>query len=394
MSAPNASTPSTAMRHFGSQNRRTVMLVIELAVLLTFVLLPWCVTDTLGDRVTDLMIFAIMALGLNVVVGYTGLLHLGIGAFYGIGAYIAAILTINSYPFQIGFTNSVVIAIVGAALAGLVLGSPTLRLRGDYLALVTLGFGEVVKRTLLNLEEITNGSRALNPIPRPVVPASLVDWWTSTHADLGRNEAMRVLNYLVFYYLALVLVVAVALLLRNLERSRLGRAWVAIREDELAANCMAIDVPRVKLLAFALSAALAGLAGALAATKVTSTPSIEGFGFPLSISVLCCIILGGLGSIRGVLLGVLLLQGYDLILAPYLDLKAQSFQEQVVHWLTTNWPDRFAAQSQAVHKIEYLLSFANWKLMIFGLVLILMVRFRPEGLLPSRRVQHELHSEG
>jgi branched-chain amino acid transport system permease protein len=394
MSAPNASNPSTAMRHFASQNRRTVMLVIELAVLLAFVLLPWCVTDTLGDRITDLMIFAIMSLGLNVVVGHTGLLHLGIGAFYGIGAYIAAILTINSYPFQIGFTNSVVIAIVGAALAGLVLGSPTLRLRGDYLALVTLGFGEVVKRTLLNLEEITNGSRALNPIPRPVVPPSLVDWWTSTHADFGRNEAMRVLNYLVFYYLALVLVVAVVLLLRNLERSRLGRAWVAIREDELAANCMAIDVPRVKLLAFALSAALAGLAGALAATKVTSTPSIEGFGFPLSISVLCCIILGGLGSIRGVLLGVLLLQGYDLILAPYLDLKAQSFQEQVVHWLTTNWPDRFAAQSQAVHKIEYLLTFANWKLMIFGLVLILMVRFRPEGLLPSRRVQHELHGEG
>ena len=159
MSAPNASNPSTAMRHFASQNRRTVMLVIELAVLLAFVMLPWCATDTLGDRITDLMIFAIMALGLNVVVGYTGLLHLGIGAFYGIGAYIAAILTINSYPFQSGLRIRLSSRSSAAALAGLVLGSPTLRLRGDYLALVTLGFGEVVKRTLLNLEEITNGSR-------------------------------------------------------------------------------------------------------------------------------------------------------------------------------------------------------------------------------------------
>jgi branched-chain amino acid transport system permease protein len=366
---------------------------IELVALLGFLLLPWLVRDTLGDRVTDLFIFAIMALGLNVVVGYTGLLHLGIGAFYGIGAYVAAILTINSYPFQIGFANSAVMAVIVAALAGLVLGSPTLRLRGDYLALVTLGFGEVVKRTLLNLEEITNGSRALNPLPRPVVPQWLTDWWMSSHTKVGATEAMRLLNYLVFYYLSLLIVVAIVLLLRNLERSRLGRAWIAVREDELAANCMAINVPRVKLMAFAISAAVAGLAGALAATKVTSTPSIEGFGFPLSISVLCCIILGGLGSIRGVLLGVFLLQGYDLILAPILDDKAQTFRENVVKWLTTSWPDRFVPRSPAVVKIEHLLTFSSWKLMIFGLVLILMVRFRPEGLLPSKRVQHELHPD-
>jgi branched-chain amino acid transport system permease protein len=109
--------------------------------------------------------------------------------------------------------------------------------------------------------------------------------------------------------------------------------------------------------------------------------------------VLCCIILGGLGSIRGVLLGVFLLQGYDLILAPILDDKAQTFRENIVKWLTTSWPDRFVPRSPAVVKIEHLLTFSSWKLMIFGLVLILMVRFRPEGLLPSKRVQHELHPD-
>jgi branched-chain amino acid transport system permease protein len=376
------------------RHQRTIAVSIELLVLLVFLALPWCVSDTLGDRVTDLFIFAILALGLNVVVGYTGLLHLGIGAFYGIGAYIAAILTINNNPFQIGFTNSLVIAIAGTAAAGLLLGSPTLRVRGDYLALVTLGFGEVVKRTLLNLEQITEGSRSLNPIPPPTIPQWLSSRWSTIHSDIGINESRRLLIYLAYYYLSLSIVVVVVLLLRNLERSRLGRAWVAIREDELAAKCMAINAPRAKLSAFAISAALAGLAGALAASKVTSTPNIDQFGFSLSISVLCCVILGGLGSIRGVLLGVLLLQGYELILVPYLDLNSQAFKERFLHWLTTNWPNSFAPRGPAVMKIDYVLTFNNWKLMIFGLVLILVVRFRPEGLLPSRRVQHELHGEG
>lgn len=381
-------------RHFWWRHHKGVVLAVELVILAAFLLLPLFVSDTVGDRVTELFVFAILALGLNVVVGYTGLLHLGIAAFYGIGAYVAAILTINGYPFQISFTSSLIMAAGVAALAGLVLGSPTLRLRGDYLALVTLGFGEVVKRSLLNLDQITNGSQALNPIPRPVMPQWLVDWWMARHADVSRNEAIRLLDYLAFYYLSLAIVVGVVIVLRNLERSRLGRAWVAIREDELAANCMAINVPRVKLTAFALSAALAGVAGALAATKVTSTPGIDDFGFAKSIAVICCIILGGLGSIRGVLLGVFLLQGYDLIATPYLDLKAQALRESFIHWLTTTWPDQFVPRSPAVVKIEHLLTFSSWKLMIFGLVLILMVRFRPEGLLPSKRVQHELHADG
>src|SRR5580704_8068594 len=137
----------------------------EVVTLLILALLPRLLSEPIGSRVTDLFIFSILALGLNVVVGYTGLLHLGIGAFFGIGAYITGILTVGSYPFQVGLTTALVAAAIGTALCGLILGAPTLRLRGDYLALVTLGFGEVVNVSLRNLEEITAGTRALGPIP-------------------------------------------------------------------------------------------------------------------------------------------------------------------------------------------------------------------------------------
>ena len=157
------------------------------------------------------------------------------------------------------------------------------------------------------------------------------------------------------------------MLLRNLENSRLGRAWWRLREDELAATCLGINATRVKLAAFALSAAIAGLAGGLFATKLASTSDPHTYSFNLSITVLCCLILGGLGSIRGVLLGVLLLKGYEIILVPQLD--------------------------QWAHALHWSVTFKQWNLLTFGLVLILMVRFRPEGLLPSRRIQHELHSE-
>ena len=345
-------------------------LLIVLAVL---VLLPIRFTDQvfvpppIYNRITDLFIFAILALGLNVVVGYTGLLHLGIGAFFGIGAYLTGIATVQAYPFQMGFAGSVIVATVGAALCGLILGAPTLRLRGDYLALVTLGFGEVVNVSLRNLEEITAGTRALGPIPPP--------------------GAKFVEEYWPYYYLALGFLTVVVLLLMSFEQSRLGRALVALREDELAASCMGINVPRVKLAAFALSAGIAGLAGCLYATKLTNTANPDAYGFNMSITVLCCIILGGLGSIRGALLGVLLLKGYEFLLGPALDQWSQGFKANVVESLKFHFP----GDDSLVEKAQTLLTFSNWKLMIFGLALIIVVRFRPEGLLPSRRVQHELH---
>lgn len=346
-------------------NRPSINLgVVVLALLLVYPLLGtetalFRLTDiSLGSQMTFLFIFGILALGLNVVVGFTGLLHLGIAAFFGVGAYTAAILTVPSYPFQIGFLGAVVAAMAVTALLGLLLGAPTLRLRGDYLALVTLGFGEVVRIGLRNLEEITGGTRGLNPVPPPATPDWLAD--ILTRFGFGTDWSQ---DYRLFYYLALGTLVAVFLGLRRLERSWLGRSWKAIRADELAASCTGINAARMKLAAFALGAALAGLAGCLYATKLTSTAAPDAYDFNRSMIVLCCLIVGGLGSLRGTLLGVALLLGFDNILAPLLDGLIQ--------------------KSGINPSGNPLLVFSNWRLMIFGLTLILVMRFRPEGLLPE-----------
>jgi branched-chain amino acid transport system permease protein len=186
----------------------------------------------------------------------------------------------------------------------------------------------------------------------------------------------------VFYFLTLALLVLVVVVLVNLEKSRLGRAWVAVREDELAANCMGINATRVKLSAFALGAGCAGLAGCLYATALQSTAGPEAYDFTRSIIMLCCIILGGLGSLRGTLLGVFLLIGFDSIVAPLLD--SEVFQAWLAPWLIETF--EFNKENAA-------LKFSNWRLMIFGMALILMMRFRPEGLWPSQRVKRELHTE-
>jgi branched-chain amino acid transport system permease protein len=178
-------------------------------------------------------------------------------------------------------------------------------------------------------------------------------------------------------------------MLRNLEKSRLGRAWVAIREDQLAATCMGIGAPRVKMAAFAVSSGLAGLAGCLFATKLTNTADPNAYDFSRSIITLCCVILGGLGSIRGTLLGVFLLVGFDIIAVKEFDKWLQNLgvADAAADWARSMSPDNTALPET----MRRLLTFNNWKLMIFGLALVLMMRFRPEGLLPSCRVQQELH---
>ena len=314
---------------------------------------------SIGDQLSTVFIFVILGYGLNVVVGYTGLLHLGIAAFFGIGAYTAAILTTQVYTFGWSFWVALPAGAVVAALFGYLLGAPTLRLRGDYLALVTLGFGEVTKYALLNLEAVTAGSRGLSPVPPPVIPGLPEAAWTDAYHP--------------YYYLTLGLLIAVALLLRNLERSRLGRAWVALREDELAANCMGLNPGKLKLAAFALGAGIAGLAGVLYATRLTSSANPNAYDFNRSIFMICCLILGGLGNRLGVLLGVMVLVGFDTIVTPVVD-----------GYIQNSFPD-------AGGKLYY--SFTGWRLAIFGLALILMMRFRPEGLVPSLRTRHELHPD-
>jgi len=331
---------------------------VALAVLAALLLLPAVASPSFGGEIKNILVFCILALGLNVVVGYTGLLQLGIAAFFGIGAYITGILTVTQFPFQWNFWCAMAAATIGAGLAGILLAAPTLRLRGDYLAIVTLGFGEVIKFTIKNLENITNGSKALNPIP---APNSWLDWNGS---------------YRGYYYLTLGILVLVVLLLRRLEDSPIGRSWFAIREDELAASCMGLNAANVKLSAFALGAAIAGLAGSLFAASINQTGGPDSYTFNRSITVLCFLIIGGMGNLRGAIAGTFVLMGYDNIASPYLD--------QLGHATGLGAPiSRWIGRSRE-------LQFSDFKLVVFGLALILMMRFRPEGIFPSRRAEQEI----
>ncbi len=309
-----------------------------------------------ADLLRPIFIFAVLGLGLNIVTGYTGLLNLGSAAFMAIGAYTFAILSCDIYPFQLGFWLSLCGSLVAGSFAGLLIGLPTLRMSGDYLAIVTMGFGEIVQDVLRNLEGITKGTQGINPLPAPVVLTYSFD-----------TE-----NFFPWYYLFLAILLIVVMLNRNLENSRLGRAWVGIREDELAASCMGIDTVRVKLLSFSSAAALCGLAGGLWASYLGSSGEPGNYDFTVSVIALCIVIVGGMGNIAGVLLGALVMIGFNSVLLVRISdfLSSQGL---------TSTSNVFSSPN-------------NWKYMIFGLALVLMMRFRPEGLLPSSRMQAELQS--
>lgn len=297
------------------------------AALLALLTLPLHANNYVIDVATTTLIYIILALGLNLVVGQTGLLHLGYVAFYGIGAYTYALLSSGAHAsFWIGLPA----AMGAAAVFGLVLGFPILRLRGDYLAIVTLGFGEVTRLVLRNWDEVTNGPNGILGIGRP----SLGGWVLDTPAS--------------FYYCVLVFALLVLFAMRRVFQSRIGRAWVAIREDELAARTVGIDVARYKLLAFALGAAVAGLGGSVFAAKMTFV-SPESFTFFESVIILCMVVLGGMGSLPGVVLGAAVI---------------------------TILP-------------EVLRGVSEYRMLIFGAAMVLMMVFRPQGLIGSRSLAYE-----
>ena len=300
------------------------------------------------DPMRGVLVFALLGLGLNVVTGFTGLLHLGMAAFMAIGAYAFAISTCDIYPFQIGFWPALGVTAVAGALAGFLLGAPTLGLRGDYLAIVTLGFGEIVQDVMKNLDAITKGTQGINPLPAPSLPVV---------GEFATDERP-------WYWLFLVLLVLAVKLCRNLERSRTGRAWLAVREDQLAASCMGITPIPVKMYAFATGAALAALAGGLWASLYQSTGEPGNYDFQISILALCIVIVGGMGSIDGVLVGALAMIGVANIALP-----------KLASWM----------QAQGiVNPSNVLGSPNNWKYLVFGVVLMVMMRVRPDGLLPAR----------
>jgi branched-chain amino acid transport system permease protein len=286
--------------------------------------------------VDQMGIFVLLAVGLNVVVGFAGLLDLGYIAFFAIGAYTTAYFTdklpvhppVTLNPFLV-----MPIAVLAAVIAGVVLGAPTLRLRGDYLAIVTLGFGEIVRITAVNSDKITNGPQGAFGIPH--------------FSAFGYHWKLASLPY---YYLLLVVVVVIVFLFRRLDDSRVGRAWAAIREDEVAAAASGIPTLRFKLLAFAIGASTSGFAGVIYASKVGFV-NPDNFPLLLSILVLTMVIFGGMGNIYGVILGAAALGWLPNLLRDYVPPT-----------------DRF---------------------IYFGALLVAMMIFRPQGLIPSKRRARE-----
>jgi branched-chain amino acid transport system permease protein len=320
---------------------------------------------------TQVCIFVALALGLNIVVGLAGLLDLGYVAFYAVGAYSWAIFgspqanAIFGGGFPLGpwwFYAFLLVGLAVAGTTGILLGLPVLRIRGDYLAVVTLGFGEVIRVLANNLDRpinFTNGPRGITPIGRP--PALL---------GLSYGEF--------FYFLVLLIVVIVVIVNRRLEDSHIGRAWEAMREDELAAQAMGVPLVRMKLLAFATGASFAGIMGVVfSAKQVFINP--ESFTFLESIGVLAMVILGGMGSIRGAVLGAAVVTVLNLQL-----LKGFSL------WLNELKNEGVTVFGFALADLPTQFEPAKYERMIFGIILILMMIFRPQGILPARRRQREL----
>lgn len=301
-------------------------LILRMFFIFIILVVPLFLNRRIHNILVDCGIYALLALGLNITVGLTGLLVLGYIAFYAIGAYTYALLSVY---FHVPFFLCLPISAATAIILGILVGLPVLRLRGDYLAIVTLGFGEITRIILNNWDSLTRGPNGILGIARP---------------NLFGFEFHTPLHY---YYLILVFLVVGIFIFNRLIDSRLGRAWVAIKEDERAASAMGINCTSLKLLAFAISAAFAGIAGAFFGAKATHV-SPESFTFFESALVLCMVVLGGMGSVSGAILGAAC-----LIIFP-----------------------------------EFFREFGNLRMLLFGIVMILMMRFKPEGLLPYKRHQY------
>ena len=330
-------------------------------------------------------IFVALALGLNIVVGLAGLLDLGYVAFFAVGAYSWAIFGSpqanlifggDRFPlFPWWFFAFLLVGVAVAAGAGILLGLPVLRLHGDYLALVTLGFGEVIRVLANNLDKpinITNGPKGITPIGRPPI------FFDPLLRAVGIEPNPNLIYPLYLYALVLLIVGVTILVNRRLEDSHIGRAWEAIREDQTAAQAMGVPLVRMKLLAFACGASFAGAVGVLfSAKQIFINP--ESFTFMESIGVLSMIILGGMGSIPGAILGAAVVTVLNLLV-----LKGFSL------WLNELRNAGTVILGYNLANLPTQLEPAKYERMVFGLILVLMMIFRPQGILPARRRTREL----
>ncbi|HEV8310609.1 MAG TPA: branched-chain amino acid ABC transporter permease [Methylomirabilota bacterium] len=363
------------------------------AVLALGVLMP--VLGTINGYYMEIAIqvgiFVALALGLNIVVGLAGLLDLGYVAFYAVGAYLWAIFgspqagkfisaALVSFPLAPGwFFVFLILGVAVAGVTGVLLGLPVLRLRGDYLAIVTLGFGEVIRVLANNLDKpwnITNGPKGITPIQRPPL------FFDPLLRVAGIEVSPFTLYPLYFYFLVLAVVVVVILVNQRLEHSHVGRAWEAIREDEVAAQAMGVPLVRMKLLAFAAGASFAGIMGVIfSAKQLFINP--ESFTFLESIGVLAMVILGGMGSIPGAIIGASVVTILNLQVLKGISLWLNELRNSGLEFLgfnLANLPSQFEP--------------AKYERMVFGIILVLMMIYRPEGIIPARRRRLETYHRG
>jgi len=337
-------------------------------VALALVALPFALAaaGTTWVRITNLAIlFVLLSLGLNIVVGFAGLLDLGYVAFYAVGAYVYALLASPHFGIHWPFWAILPVGAAVAALFGVLIGAPTLKMRGDYLAIVTLGFGEIVRIFLNNLSQpvnITNGPQGI----------ARIDPFRLGGVDFSKSDTVLGLVFsgpIKYYYLLLLVLLAVIFVNLRLQNSRIGRAWEAIREDEVAARAMGIDTTRLKLLAFAMGASFGGVAGGMF-SAIQGFVSPESFVLVESIMVVSMVVLGGMGNIWGVILGALLLS----FVPEFLRFTVEPAQVQVF--------GRVLVEPEVI------------RMLIFGFALVLVMALRPGGLWPSAVRKRELAARG
>jgi branched-chain amino acid transport system permease protein len=333
----------------------------------------------------DAGVYVLLALGLNVVVGMAGLLDLGYAAFFAIGAYTYAFIASDHLAvtplhttIHVPFWIVLIIALFIAASFGVVLGAPTLRLRGDYLAIVTLGFGEIVPRVFRNTSTWTSGVNGISALDTPMLPFWVQGPWSGDPFQVVQN--FKIFDPLAYYVIMIVLLTICVVLVRNLQHSRLGRAWMAIREDEVAAAAMGVNTVNTKLLAFSIGAAFSGFAGTFYGAKL-SLVSPENFGFSVSITVLVMVVLGGMGNIPGVMAGSLLVYYVIFVLLPQLPENATNLANAIGLSSLTQQNGDFPGIGEMVSRLKFL---------VFGLILVVVMLVRPQGLVPSRERQQEL----
>jgi branched-chain amino acid transport system permease protein len=382
---------------FKDRNRTIYTLLIILALL--FPSIADLTTSGSGNHLVstaaDAGVYVLLAIGLNVVVGFAGLLDLGYAAFFAIGAYTYGMFASGQllgsplhHEFHIPFWALLFVGVFVAATFGVILGAPTLRLRGDYLAIVTLGFGEIVPRVVQYLGpgspigDWTGGVNGIAAIDPPKLPFFITGPWVGAPIAFVKNfDFTDPIGYpMDFYLLMLVLVAGCIILVTNLHNSRLGRAWMAVREDEVAAAATGVNTVAIKLLAFAIGASFAGFAGGYYGAKL-SLVSSDNFQFILSVTILIMVVLGGMGNIPGVIIGALLIYVTQFFVLTNLPDWVQSLANAVgLSGLNQSHGDWVGLRDE-VQRLNYL---------IFGLILVVIMVLRPQGLFPSRIREQEL----